>query len=103
MADTKYCRCGQPVVVDYEYNGLAYYTKFSDPDTGSEIDHCPGCGESVTAWLSLPGGGCCAAPIPGALLDEPPDADDDDDYNPYLLSGAELERTERRRIAGINW
>ena len=59
MAKTKYCPCGQQISVDYRWNGLAYHPVFYNPETGDEIAHCPGCGESATAW-------------PDALLDEPP-------------------------------
>jgi len=40
------------------------------PETGSEIDHCPGCGESVVAWLA--DGGDALRLVDGVLLDEPP-------------------------------
>ena len=65
-----YCRCGQPIDIEYRWNGLAERVVFINPETREEIDHCPGCGESVTAWLELDGDALRL--IDGALLDEPP-------------------------------
>jgi len=74
---TKYCKCGQPVEVDYRWNGLVHRIVFRDPENDDEIDHCPGCGESVVAWLEIPDDGDALRLIDGALLDEPLEAVDD--------------------------
>ena len=70
---TKYCQCGQPIEVDRGWNGIVHRVVFRDPETGEEITHCPGCGESVTAWLEIRDGALRLTD--GALLDEPPTPD----------------------------
>ena len=69
----KYCVCGQAIEVGSQWNGLVYRLVFRDPETGVEIDHCSGCGESVTAWLYRPPGLETLDLLPDALSDEPPD------------------------------
>ena len=62
MADTRTCRCGQPITVEWKWNGLAYYPAFLhivDEDrpgyhysSTTEVDHCPKCGEALDhQWL----------------------------------------------------
>lgn len=44
-----YCNCGTEIGVDSRWNGLVYRVVFTHE--GEEISECPGCGESVIAWL----------------------------------------------------
>jgi len=48
----RWCNCGQPIWINYRWNGAVHRVEFQDAE-GNEIDACPGCGQSVTAWLKL--------------------------------------------------
>ena len=53
----KFCKCGHPIIQTTEWNGLVHRVVFFDGDEDAseqgEIDYCPGCGQSVTAWLKM--------------------------------------------------
>jgi hypothetical protein len=70
--ETRYCLCGTPVLIDSRWNGLVHVTIFLD-EYGKEIRECPGCGDSVHAWLHLEEGAEVLTLKPGALLYEPPE------------------------------
>ena len=63
-----YCKCGTEISIDSEWNGLVDRVVFTHE--GAEIDRCPGCGESVTAWLEVKDDRL--AYVKGALLDRAP-------------------------------
>lgn len=44
-----YCSCGTEIEVGSRWNGVVHRVVFMHD--GEEISECPGCGESVTAWL----------------------------------------------------
>ena len=63
-----YCSCGTEIRVDSRWNGLVHRVVFLHD--GDEISECPGCGESVTAWLEC--GQERLVYRHGALLEERP-------------------------------
>jgi len=44
-----YCKCGTEIGIDSRWNGFINRVVFTHE--GEEISECPGCGESVIAWL----------------------------------------------------
>ena len=46
-----YCQCGEPIRIEWEWNGLDYVPFFSNR-AGDKISHCPGCGEALDRqWI----------------------------------------------------
>jgi hypothetical protein len=43
----KYCKCGQPVIIEWVWNGVSHYPVFKD-ENGDTITYCPACGECLT-------------------------------------------------------
>jgi hypothetical protein len=61
----KYCKCGQPITIEWLWNGLSHYPKFYD-ENENKITHCPGCGE----WLTMSSLEATMKPLNYSLLPE---------------------------------
>lgn len=46
-----YCQCGTEITISSRWNGLVHQTVFESD--GDEINECPGCEESASAWLII--------------------------------------------------
>jgi len=49
MTEYKYCKCGEPFLVWWTWNGVKHRPEFLSPAEEGDfvVTHCPGCGDQL--------------------------------------------------------